>query len=186
MQHYEGLWSGVYIVHRPSYQTTFGETTVPGPLIVKRTVEYAALVQQVELLSGGELTQGSARCLANRGWGLLININESLRFLTQLKCDEANRKIDAKEPSRSSSVVDFSIRAKQLRSMNWRKGLAPEMMELRCISMQNLLFGHRIAMLEFCSGCLFVLLLATRAASATGATGPAGCAQDAEADQTRA
>ena len=58
--------------------------------------------------------------------------------LTQLKCDEANRGGSADEPSQPSSVIDFSIRSKQLKSMKWRKGFVPEMLELKCISVLNL------------------------------------------------
>ena len=38
----------------------------------------------MELLAGGELTHGSSRRLVDRGWGLYINKNESLRHLREL------------------------------------------------------------------------------------------------------
>ena len=58
-----------------------GHILVPGPDPAKSVVRYEALVSQVELLSGGELAAGDVRRLSDRGWGLWIEENETLRFL---------------------------------------------------------------------------------------------------------
>ena len=55
----------------PQYQTRNGYQD-SGEEIAKETVLYAALVAQVELLMGGELTHSSSRLLEKRGWGLLL------------------------------------------------------------------------------------------------------------------
>ena len=77
---YEAHWSKARVVFRPLYQTAMGLTLVPGPDEATAPVNYESLVQQVELLSGGELTHGSSRRLVDRGWGLYIKNNEALRF----------------------------------------------------------------------------------------------------------
>ena len=97
VQPYEGHWSGARVVHRPYFQTPYGRTLVPCSDVEKESVRYEALVSQVELYTGGELTHGSARRLSDRGWGLLINTNESLRFLYAIKTKNAYTRTDAPE-----------------------------------------------------------------------------------------
>ena len=65
-----------------------GYTLVPGNP-AKESVSYPALVAQVELLTGGELMHSCSRRLADRGWGLLININESIRFLHDIRVESS-------------------------------------------------------------------------------------------------
>ena len=84
VQPYAGAWSMVRVVLRPLFQTPEGLTTTPGPIAAKESARYEALVAQVEQLTGGELSYGSARCLSDRGWGLLLDEGEGLAFLTQV------------------------------------------------------------------------------------------------------
>ena len=58
--------------------------TTPGPSSAKESVRYGALVAQVEQLTGGSFTHGSARRLSDRGWGLLPSAEESVAFLRQV------------------------------------------------------------------------------------------------------
>ena len=44
-------------------------------------MRYEALVSQVELLHGGELTSSSTRRLSDRGWGLLISEPDQVAFI---------------------------------------------------------------------------------------------------------
>ena len=67
VQPYRGQWSGMKVVHLPQFQTPNGYSDSPVPNIAKEQVRYEALVLQVELLVGGELTHGSARTLHDRG-----------------------------------------------------------------------------------------------------------------------
>ena len=90
VQPYEGHSSGARVVHRPYFQTPFGYTLVPGGAEAKESVHYEALQQQVELLTGGELTGGSSRRLSDKGWGLLIKNIEALRFLSVVKFEKAD------------------------------------------------------------------------------------------------
>ena len=80
VQPYEAVWAGCKVVHRPQFQTPYGYTTVPNHIEAKESIRYEAVVSQVETLSGGELKHGCARSLSDRGWGLLLNRNESVRF----------------------------------------------------------------------------------------------------------
>ena len=86
IQPYQAKWSQTKVTHHPLYQTPMGYTLVPGNP-AKESVLYPALVAQVELLTGGELMHSCARRLADRGWGLLININESVRFLHDIRVE---------------------------------------------------------------------------------------------------
>ena len=47
-------------------------------------VKYAALVSQVELLTGGESMHGCSRRLEKGGWGLKNEVEEQVRFFRQL------------------------------------------------------------------------------------------------------
>ena len=67
VQPHVGRWSRVRVIHLPLYQTANGYVTEVGPTIAKETVRYEALVSQVELLHGGELSHGSTRRLSDRG-----------------------------------------------------------------------------------------------------------------------
>ena len=131
LQPYEGQWSGIRIAHRPYYQTNAGYSLEPGPDEAKETVRYDALVSQVELLTGGELTQGCARRLSERGWGLLICEKKVVCFLrsfqkpteTVLQITDSGVEVGSAQPNgegttvQRRAVVDF-------RSMN-RNFVAP-------------------------------------------------------------
>ena len=65
------------LVHRLQYQSPEGYTSTVGPILAEETVRYEAIVAQVERLTGGELTHGSARRLSDRGWGLLLKQDEA-------------------------------------------------------------------------------------------------------------
>ena len=67
LQPYEAMWSGVRVVHRPCFQTPAGYSTVPSSYEAKESIRYDALVSQVELLTGGELTHGCSRPLREAG-----------------------------------------------------------------------------------------------------------------------
>ena len=71
LQPHRGCWRAVRVVHLPQFQTREGYAD-SGADIAKETVRYEALVAQVELLQGGELTFSSSRVLEKRGWGLLV------------------------------------------------------------------------------------------------------------------
>ena len=62
------VWAGTRIVHRPEYLTTEG--TIMNEALDNRRreeiVKYAALVSQVELLTGGELMHGCSRRLKSK------------------------------------------------------------------------------------------------------------------------
>ncbi len=51
-------------------------TTEVRPRRAEACVQYAALVSQVELLIGGELTHGCSRKLSDRGRGLAKEVEE--------------------------------------------------------------------------------------------------------------
>ena len=94
LQPYESSWHNVHIVHRPYFQTPFGYTTVPNHKEAVARIRYEALVMQVELMTGGELSAGSARRLANRGWGLSIKTNDAVRFLSDLQNREKQLEVE--------------------------------------------------------------------------------------------
>jgi hypothetical protein len=72
------------LIHLPQYQTPEGySTTATASPEARETVRYEALVLQVELLRGGELTYGSARTLSNRGWGLQMSLEDRLAGLRE-------------------------------------------------------------------------------------------------------
>ena len=81
-----GVWVGTRIVHRLEYLTVEGAITTEALDNRRReeTVKYAALVSQVELLTGGELMHGCSRRLEKGGWGLKIEVEEQVRFYRQL------------------------------------------------------------------------------------------------------
>ena len=69
LQPYRGVWYLVRFCHLPLFIGFEGEaTTESTSTIMKDSIAYSALVLQVELLAGGELTHGSARTLLDRGW----------------------------------------------------------------------------------------------------------------------
>ena len=71
VQPYKGVLHLVRVCHRPLFVGAEGQaTTEPTGTIMKDSITYAALVLQVELLSGGELIHSAARTLSDRGWGL--------------------------------------------------------------------------------------------------------------------
>ena len=76
VQPHRGKWGGVRVVHTPLFSSPEGEVGGPGHPTLKAQVRYQALVLQVELLAGGELTYGSSRTLSNRGWGLMLEEEE--------------------------------------------------------------------------------------------------------------
>ena len=73
-------------MHRLQYLTTEGAIMTEALDNRRREeiVKYAALVSQVELLTGGELMHGCSRRLEKGGWGLKIEIEEQVRFFRQL------------------------------------------------------------------------------------------------------
>ena len=93
VQPYRGKWGRVRIIHVPQYQTRNGYCDSPGKP-AHEVIPYAALVLQVELLKGGELTHGSSSCLESRGWGLLItNLpSETVRFMKEARGSKSSPK----------------------------------------------------------------------------------------------
>ena len=90
VQPYRGVWRQVRVCKIPLY---FAEqrghvTTELSTRRLEDSVRHAALVLQVELLTGGELTCGSARMLSNSGWGLLVEDAEQVVHI-RLAVDEA-------------------------------------------------------------------------------------------------
>ncbi len=77
---------GTRIVHRLEYLTRQGEVTTEAADNHRREeiVRYAALVTQVELLTGGELMQGCTRRLKQGGVVLKMKIEEQVRFSRSL------------------------------------------------------------------------------------------------------
>ena len=77
---------GTRIVHRLEYLNREGDVMTEALDNRKREeiVHYAALVTQVELLTGGELMHGCSRRLEQGGWGLKMEIEEQVRFFKQL------------------------------------------------------------------------------------------------------
>ena len=84
VQPYSATWGGMKVIHRPCFQTPEGYAE-EGAREAMEVVRYEALVEPVDLLTGGELRHGIARRLCDRGWGLYIKNNEALRFLADLK-----------------------------------------------------------------------------------------------------
>ena len=77
-------------------------------------------MQEVKLHTGGELTHTSARCLANRGWGLFTNKNEAVRFVS---CASSRAAIRDRNPKQradgfSESPARRSEEVKMISSTN--------------------------------------------------------------------
>ena len=104
VQPHEGYWTGVRVAHRALYQCDHPRTTVESPLIARDTILYAALKQQVELLTGGELQHSSARRLSDGGWGLLIDETEAIHLLEQVRSRRTNLT--------SENRLEFTLQAK--------------------------------------------------------------------------
>ena len=75
---YKGVWRQVRVCHVPMYLEYGTAITTPTDRRLEESVRYSALVLQVELRNGGELTHSSARMLSGRGWGLLVEPAEQL------------------------------------------------------------------------------------------------------------
>ena len=94
VQPYKGVWRQVRVCHLPLFLSQQGAvTTDPSSRGVEESVRYSALVLQVELLVGGELTHSSAPTLSNRGWGLCVEPEEVLahfRFAAQISKGEGS------------------------------------------------------------------------------------------------
>ena len=77
---------GTKIAHRLEYLTREGVVVTEALDNRKHEeiVHYAALVTQVELLTGGELMHGCSRRLEEGGWRLKMEIEEQVRFFKQL------------------------------------------------------------------------------------------------------
>lgn len=86
LQPYHSMFHKTVAVHRPLYQTPTGYTLTPGKEAIER-ISYAALVLQVELLSGGELSHRSASSLRKGEWGLFLENNVTVRCLQEFKED---------------------------------------------------------------------------------------------------
>ena len=82
LQPHRGKWGLVRVLHVPQFQTRNGYSDLPSASLAKEIILYAALVKQVELLQGGELTHGDARSLSKGGWGLLLDQAETVRYLS--------------------------------------------------------------------------------------------------------
>ena len=84
VQPHRAQWSGMRIRHLPQYQTPGGGYVddAEGRPVAKGTVRYEALVLQIELLVGGELSHVSSRQLSDRGWPLKVAPEEGLAHLT--------------------------------------------------------------------------------------------------------
>jgi hypothetical protein len=161
LQPYRGSWRQVRVEHKPLYQSPAGMTTEVGPQIAKETVRYSGLVSEVELLTGGELTAGSARRLSDRGWGLQVEEEEMLAFI--------------REAGRLSLVSDGSIFATLDRTLCClptnvvtpageslemiAKMSQGRLMEMTQYALHVLHFGERIAFLELFSGAMMLTLV---------------------------
>ena len=167
------------MVHRPYFQTPFGYTLVPNPRVARESVLYSALVLQVEILAGGELAQGSLRRLSDRGWGLLAKKNEVLRFLRQVVVDFGLERAQvsngrlrfgngAERLGSGRSAADFElIQWTRDKSVGAQSFLGEGLLQangpmfhskeqITGAAMQDVIFGHRIIMLELFSGRHFV------------------------------
>ena len=161
---YSGQWSGVKAVHRPYFQTPNGYTATPGPEVAKQSVRYEALVSQVKLMSGGELSHSCARRLSEGGWGLLVEENESLRWLCEIRQDGKERVLMLAQgngcsfpslPGTGSSPGGMSTyMGNTLES--WTKASGGRRFDLSGTALQYLMFGHRVALMELFSGNLLV------------------------------
>ena len=82
VQPYKGVWRQVRVCHLPLFVGPEGEaTTTPSNTILRSIVAYPALTLAVELLRGGELMHSYARTLSDRGWGLLVDLEEQVNCL---------------------------------------------------------------------------------------------------------
>ena len=185
LQPYQACWSGTRIVHRPLYETPVGFTLVPSAKEYTIQVRYEALVLQVELLTGGELGHGSSRSLSDRGWGLYINKNESLRYLRfvqtevkQLDFLSGNSSSVAAsarwlaEPAESVNILRAAPKGDEDKILAFLDGelsryyaagggdkeLLAHFKRIEHRTWQRLNFGHRITFMELFSGKLFVSL----------------------------
>ena len=112
-----GVWAGTRIVHRLEYLTVEGAITTEALDNRRREeiVKYAALVSQVELLTGGELMHGCSRRLERGGWGLKIEVEEQVRFFGSSTpwpiCMEYWTRPCVGSPARTGPCVGFPARA---------------------------------------------------------------------------
>ena len=74
VQPHKAVWRQVRVCHLPLYTTEEGDVTIePTDKVLEEAVRHSAMVLQVELLVGGELTHGCSRTLSDNGWGLLLD-----------------------------------------------------------------------------------------------------------------
>ena len=144
-----------------------GQTHAAGHPPAKDIVRYQALVLQVELRQGGELTYSSSRTLSDRGWGLSVEPEEALQFLQRAaeramamcRKDSPAVLVASEPPDPLASALEY-VRV-LTRDRSW---------VLSRSAVQAVARGDRVAFIEVCMNHL-PLTLAVRA---TGMVAPEG------------
>ena len=130
------------------------------------------------MLAGGELAHGAARILGDRGWGLLINKNDSLQALKDIQSETDKLCVMSRDGVRVTMTQlwttepDFFCKLKvcpldervlfyedgQLSKFYRRADAQLEfkLPELGNQPLQSLLFGQRALLMELLSGKIFV------------------------------
>ena len=156
VQPHRGTWKQVRVVHLPQFQTREGYAD-EGTDMAKETVRYEALVAQVELLQGGELTQSSSRLLEKRGWGLLVNEREQdqAAMMSQGGATGAGSSVGGAGPS--ISLAGTALLPQVVTGLG--NGLeraaliaAGRQVELDRSALGALAYGHRVAFIELFGG----------------------------------
>ena len=160
------------MVHLPCYQTPEGYSLEAGPQIAKETVRYEALVSQVELLVGGELTAGSARRLSDRGWGLLMSEEDTVAYIRQAGkgwCSDSSCTVSVTAAGAAESIHvtdEVAVIPAEVRALRARRGRGEPDLEratYECLvatdraAASALIGGERVALLEAVSGQFMVL-----------------------------
>ena len=111
------------------------------------TVLYPALVLQVELLSGGELTHGSARTLSDRNWGLEMEVVEEVAYFRTVG-EVGDRVASVAPPPQIPRGVATNLGPGCEDVIKASRG---RRVRLRQSAVHDILLGARVALLEiFC------------------------------------
>ena len=167
---FKGIWKQLRVCHYPLYLAEGGTlTTEAKDKKAEATVLYAALVLEVELLSGGELVHGAARTLSDRGWGLKMEICDEIAFFRT--ASEVSTAIDAE--ARAAVALRQPAQGKPVQSTPIPKGVATNLgaghealmvasegrrVQLRQSAVHDILRGARVALLEVFCGCMELTL----------------------------
>ena len=118
---------------------------------------YPALTLAVELLRGGELMYSYARTLSDRGWGLLVDLDEQVSHLRSCASSAAPERAPLGRPATDGSLAVSAERPEVVRTL-WgdRAESIAQLAQGRRVHLtpqgiSELMFGQRVAFFEvFC------------------------------------